>query len=377
MQTALRTSGEGMENPRIVINIRGIVFETFLETLEKFPDTLLGTKLSRQSFHHPLRDELVFDRNPVAFDAILFYYQSNGCLIRPPWVRMKDFEEECRYFCLGDAAINKMKKRENYIVKKRTKIIRKNSFREKIRIFFEYPESSRSAKLYGIGSFLLIVISVALTCAISLPRTGNDSRNGMFRDALFLTELVLQSIFGVEFLLKLSLSPEKIKFMKNTLNAIDAIAVLPYFIILVADVEKVPIAAFLKIVRTARVLRLLRLIKYSENLEISITIITRCFYGMAIFLQCLLLFCFLFGSLEYLTEHETPNTQFVSIPEAMWWALQTVVCLGYGDIVPKSIQGKIMGSVVATVGTVLVSVPLFSIGRHYKFLNRKTFAIKT
>ena len=97
---------------------------------------------------------------------------------------------------------------------------------------------------------------------------------------------------------------------------------------------------------------------------------------MISFFQCLLVFCCLFGSLEYYTEYEIPNTQFVSIPESMWWALQTVVCLGYGDIVPCSIEGKIMGSIVAIIGAMLTTVPLLFLGRKYLRMYCKTFSLR-
>ena len=61
-----------MEKARISINVRGTIFKTFIETLERFLDYLLVSNSSRQHFNSSVRDELIFDRNVGAFDAILF-----------------------------------------------------------------------------------------------------------------------------------------------------------------------------------------------------------------------------------------------------------------------------------------------------------------
>ena len=73
-----------------------------------------------------------------------------------------------------------------------------------------------------------------------------------------------------------------------------------------------------------------------------------------------------FGSLEYYIENAEPGTGFTSIPQVnniydlkvlqlvylqgMWWAVQTLTSLGYGDFWPHTILGKIVGSICAICG---------------------------
>lgn len=71
---------------RVVINVSGLYYETYLRTLNQFPNTLLGNPQKRNKFYNPQRDEYFFDRNRPSFDAILYYYQSGGRLRRPPHV---------------------------------------------------------------------------------------------------------------------------------------------------------------------------------------------------------------------------------------------------------------------------------------------------
>ena len=60
---------------KIVINVSGLRFETREETLQSFPDTLLGNSIMRRRHYDPVHKEYFFDRNRPAFDAILHYYQ--------------------------------------------------------------------------------------------------------------------------------------------------------------------------------------------------------------------------------------------------------------------------------------------------------------
>ena len=97
---------------RVVINVSGLKFETQLKTLNNFQDTLLGDPQRRTRFFDPLRNEYFFDRNRPSFDAILYYYQSNGRLRRPNHVPIDVFTEEIKFFDLGEDAFNKFREDE-------------------------------------------------------------------------------------------------------------------------------------------------------------------------------------------------------------------------------------------------------------------------
>ena len=64
----------------------------------------------------PLRNEYFFDRNRPSFDAILYYYQSNGRLRRPVNVPLDVFTEEIKFFELGEDAFNKFREDEGKII---------------------------------------------------------------------------------------------------------------------------------------------------------------------------------------------------------------------------------------------------------------------
>jgi hypothetical protein len=73
---------------------------------------LLGDPQRRLRYFDPLRNEYFFDRNRPSFDAILYYYQSNGRLRRPVNVPLDVFTEEIKFFELGEEAFNKFREDE-------------------------------------------------------------------------------------------------------------------------------------------------------------------------------------------------------------------------------------------------------------------------
>ena len=94
---------------RITINVGGEVYETNVKTLERFPQTLLGNWEQRLKYYSFRYELYFFDRSRLFFDAILFFYQSNGILKCPPELPLSLFEEECRFFELPEEVISKLR----------------------------------------------------------------------------------------------------------------------------------------------------------------------------------------------------------------------------------------------------------------------------
>jgi voltage-gated potassium channel len=69
-----------------------------------------------------------------------------------------------------------------------------------------------------------------------------------------------------------------------------------------------------------------------------------------------LLLVIIFGSLMYVIEGQY-NSQFDSIPRAVYWAIVTVTTVGYGDIAPHTIAGQILASLMMLIGYAVIAVP--------------------
>jgi potassium voltage-gated channel Shaker-related subfamily A protein len=223
---------------RIVINVSGLKFETQLKTLSNFQMTLLGDAQRRVRYFDPLRNEYFFDRNRPSFDAILYYYQSNGRLRRPVNVPVDVFTEEIKFFELGEEAFNKFRQDEGLNKSSKQsqeeRILPTNRMQRALWLLFEYPETGKWARLVAIISVTVILLSIATFCLETLPEykrykilqfETNDTQTKSlftiveddiphFNDTFFIIETICIIWFSLEFIVRFISCPLKLMFSK-------------------------------------------------------------------------------------------------------------------------------------------------------------------
>ena len=86
---------------KVIINVSGLRFESRASTLERYPYTLLGNRQRRAQFFDYMNNEYFFERHRSSFEAILYFYQSDGRLSRPESIPAEIFLEEIKFFDLG------------------------------------------------------------------------------------------------------------------------------------------------------------------------------------------------------------------------------------------------------------------------------------
>ncbi|KAJ3602583.1 hypothetical protein NHX12_030335 [Muraenolepis orangiensis] len=386
---------------RVVINISGLRFETQLKTLMQFPDTLLGDPKKRMRYFDPLRNEYFFDRNRPSFDAILYFYQSGGRLRRPVNVTLDIFSEEIRFYELGEEAIEIFREDEGF-VKEEERPLPENEFQRQVWLLFEYPESSSPARIIAIISVMVIIISIVSFCLETLPVFRNDDDDGhvtvfspelnrtitrytstYFTDPFFILETLCIIWFSFEFLVRLFACPSKAGFFGDIMNIIDIVAIIPYFITLGTELVDKPedtIAgqqamslAILRVIRLVRVFRIFKLSRHSKGLQILGQTLKASMRELGLLIFFLFIGVILFSSAVYFAEADEPESQFESIPEAFWWAVVSMTTVGYGDMVPTTIGGKIVGSLCAIAGVLTIALPVPVIVSNFNyFYHRET-----
>lgn len=390
---------------RVVINISGLRFETQLQTFDHFPKTLLGNPRKRMRYFDPLRNEYFFDRNRPSFDAILYYYQSGGRIRRPVNVPIDIFSEEIRFYQLGEEAMEKFREDEGFI-KEEERILPNNDFQKQVWLLFEYPESSGPARGIAIVSVLVILISIVIFCLETLPEFRDDKDhttvahivNGTshyvpnpFTDPFFVIETLCVIWFSFELMVRFFACPSKTTFAKNIMNIIDIVAIVPYFITLGTELaerqdssissssssnnggQQAMSLAILRVIRLVRVFRIFKLSRHSKGLQILGQTLKASMRELGLLIFFLFIGVILFSSAVYFAEADDPSSSFTSIPDAFWWAVVTMTTVGYGDMHPVTIGGKIVGSLCAIAGVLTIALPVPVIVSNFNyFYHRET-----
>ncbi|XP_065742864.1 potassium voltage-gated channel subfamily A member 5 [Phocoena phocoena] len=410
-----------LHHQRILINISGLRFETQLRTLAQFPDTLLGDPAKRLRYFDPLRNEYFFDRNRPSFDGILYYYQSGGRLRRPVNVSLDVFTDEIRFYQLGDEAMERFREDEGFI-KEEEKPLPRNEFQRQVWLIFEYPESSGSARGIAIVSVLVILISIITFCLETLPefrderellrhppvphqppephRGANGSGEAAppsgptaqpllprtLADPFFIVETTCVIWFTFELLVRFFACPSKAEFSRNIMNIIDVVAIFPYFITLGTELvqqqpgggggqngQQAMSLAILRVIRLVRVFRIFKLSRHSKGLQILGKTLQASMRELGLLIFFLFIGVILFSSAVYFAEADNQETHFSSIPDAFWWAVVTMTTVGYGDMRPVTVGGKIVGSLCAIAGVLTIALPVPVIVSNFNyFYHRET-----
>uniref|UniRef100_A0A8D0HBH6 BTB domain-containing protein n=1 Tax=Sphenodon punctatus TaxID=8508 RepID=A0A8D0HBH6_SPHPU len=383
--------------PWMVINVSGLRFETQFKTLRQFPDTLLGDPQRRMHYYDPLRNEYFFDRNRVCFDSILYYYQSGGRLRRPANIPIDVFLEELRFYQLGEEALSKFREDEGFIKEEERKLPNRE-FLKQVWLLFEYPESSQWARIIAIVSVMVILISIVIFCLETLPEFRDErdislpvkpgptepplgeSSTNLKEDPFFIMETICICWFAFELIVRFLASPSKAAFFKNIMNMIDFMAIIPYFVALGTELAQKPdmgqpamSLAILRVIRLVRVFRIFKLSRHSKGLQILGQTLKASMRELGLLIFFLFIGVILFSSAVYFAEADHDDSNFSSIPQAFWWAVVTMTTVGYGDMYPVTIGGKIVGSLCAIAGVLTISLPVPVIVSNFSyFYHRET-----
>ncbi|XP_058252459.1 shaker-related potassium channel tsha2-like [Hemibagrus wyckioides] len=366
---------------RVFINVSGLRFETQLKTLSRFPDTLLGDPHKRTRFFDPLRNEYFFDRNRPSFDAILYYYQSGGRLRRPLNVPVDIFMEEIKFYEIDETVVQSFIDDEG-LSKEEERPMPTNEFQRQVWLLFEYPDSSRAARLIAIVSVMVILVSIVIFCLETLPEfrgtgdglnrhaTFNETTEELwtgnpFTDPFFLLETLCIAWFSFEMFMRFISCPSKSAFYKDIMNTIDIVAIVPYFITLGLELseyrgnaQQAASLTVLRVVRLVRVFRIFKLSRHSKGLQILGRTLHASMRELGLLIFFLVIGIVLFSSAVFFAEVDDSESSFTSIPESFWWAVVTMTTVGYGDMSPVTVGGKIVGSMCAVAGVLTIALPV-------------------
>jgi len=224
------------------------------------------------------------------------------------------------------------------------------------------------------GIVLVVVISLVSISLESVPELA--ARYWFWFRAI---EIVATLIFTLEYALRLWGAAEnprygrhraaRINFIKSPLGIIDLIALLPLWLTFVMSLD----VRFLLVLRAFRLFKLARYSPAMRSLLDALYAERRALMGCLVILLGAALFS---AAVMHLVEGNVQPDKFGTIPDAMWWAIVTLSTIGYGDVVPVTPLGRLIGTVTIVAGLIMIALPVGVIASAFaNVVHRRDFII--
>ncbi|XP_041843678.1 potassium voltage-gated channel subfamily V member 1 [Melanotaenia boesemani] len=376
----------------LIINVGGIRYILSQEMLVSHPETRLGklVSCSRDSVLELcddadfLENEFFFDRNSQTFEYVINFYRTGHLHVMEELCEIS-FLQEIQYWGINELCINSCCRERYYRRKEQKETLDLQqefeadngeedfmgaacpALRQCLWNLLEKPESSRAARTIGSLSVFFVVLSVINMVLISLD-LGEDygwEGLGIGVPVLFdVLEYVCVMWFTGELVLRFLCVRDKCRFSRNIPNVIDLLAILPFYVTLAVEslhggsTELENMGRVVQVLRLLRSLRMLKLGRHSTGLKSLGMTIAQCYEEVGLLLLFLGVGISIFATMVFALEHDLPATTFTSVPAAWWWATTSMTTVGYGDIRPDTMVGKVLAFLCILSGILILALPI-------------------
>ncbi len=201
------------------------------------------------------------------------------------------------------------------------------------------------------GLVLLIVISVTAAGLKSMPQIEYK-----YGDLLDFVQLIIAFLFAMEYILRIWIAPDnpgpdgaarsRLRYIFSLPGLVDLMPALWLGPHLGQSLDWLAVVPIFKLLRYTAAFQIMVEAFYSERRVLS---------SAAVLMLVLLVFQ---SSLVYYFEHEAQPEAFGSIPKAIWWGVVTLTTVGYGDVIPVTLLGRMAGGLTAVMGLIMFAIPI-------------------
>jgi voltage-gated potassium channel len=227
---------------------------------------------------------------------------------------------------------------------------------------------SRAAKAIELLLIFLIFLNIVAIILESVKEI-----NAGYADLFHELEYFSVVIFTIEYALRMWVAPEDPRYEKpitgrlryglSSMSLIDLFSILPYYFAIMLNLIPVDLR-FIRVIRLFRLIRVLKIARYLKALNLIQAVLRERKEQIVLSIMFIIFLLVMVSTLMYYVEHDAQPELFSSIPATMWWGIETLTTVGYGDMIPQTIAGRILGGMIAILGIGLFALPagIFSSG---------------
>lgn len=214
-------------------------------------------------------------------------------------------------------------------------------------------------------SAVLILVSV-IASTVETLQCGKIKCGDKYSEQFYIAESICVIAFTVEYGTRLWAAPKRLQFMKQFLSVIDVVAIIPYYVALVfPDAAGGPFT----VLRIFRIFRIVKMSRHNTKVREAGSSLIASLSELSFVFVILITLVILFSTVIYYAEMGDEDNNFTSIPLTFWYVIVTMTTLGYGDMVPTSLSGRLTGVLCSLSGIMVVALPAPVLEKNF---NRKS-----
>lgn len=211
-----------------------------------------------------------------------------------------------------------------------------------------YEADTPAGKTFDVILLFTIIASVMVAVLESVKSVGTS-----YGTLLRTLEWIFTIIFTIEYFARIISIGRPVKYMTSFLGIIDLLSIIPTYLSLILTGAQSLI--IIRAIRLLRVYRVLKLTRHVKEANVLVKALRSGRFKITVFLSTVISVVLIMGTLMYVVEGE--KNGFTSIPVSIYWAVITLTTVGYGDIVPQTVLGQAMATIIMIIGYAIIAVP--------------------